>query len=130
MKNAIKTLIENPQEGVHLFIHKPSRLEFAVIGNNPGPYLKDCIPFSEREDWDFARVNHLNVLKDFKLITRYQFSEFAFIPVCCGRIQALWSFINEHTSLEVPELVVSLGHFCELYHITPDPNIKMRAPHG
>lgn len=124
MKNTTKTLMEDPREGVHLFIHKPTRLQFAVLGHNPLPLLKDCIPFSEREDWDGARVNHLSVLKDFKLTTRYKFDDFTFIPMCCSQIQALWLFIRDQTSLERPDLVISVGHFCELYHIPHNPEIK------
>lgn len=121
MRNQKVTLMHEPHKGVHLFVHKPTRMEFAVVGNHPEAYLKDCVAFPDREDCDeIHHPNHLTVLEDFKVITRYNFREFVFHPICPGRMQHLLDFIESCPNLEKPDIVVTHDFFNHIYGINQE----------
>jgi len=121
MRNLKKTLMHEPSKGVHLFLHVPTRLEFAVVGNHPEGYLPDCVAFPDRKDCDeLHHPNHLTVLEDFKIVTRFNFSEFVFHPTCPGQMQNLLNFINSCPCLEVPDIVVTHDFFNHIYGIKKD----------
>lgn len=118
MRNHKETIMHDPDQGVYLFVHTPTRLEFAVIGRDPSAYLKDCVMFPDRKDCDpIHHPNHLTVLKDFKVNTRYNFAEFVFRCTCPGQMKWLLEFIKAQQCLEVPEIAISNDMFGHLYRL-------------
>ena len=116
MRNSKITLRHAPEEGVYLFQHTPTRLEFAVVGKCPEAYLNDCVKFPDRKDTDELHpLTHLTVLEDFKIITRYNFSEFVFHPICPGQVEKTLAFIRGCPCLEEPEIVITESMFKHIY---------------
>lgn len=116
MRNNKTGLMHDPAKGVYLFRHTPSKLKFAIEGNRPQAYLKDCVAFPDREDVDeIHRTNYQVVLEDFKVVTRYQFDEFILYPECPGQMEKLLTFIREQTCFEEPQIVISESMFKHIY---------------
>lgn len=119
MRNNKVTMLHDPRNGDHLFLHKPSGLQFGVEGNFPDAYLVDCVAFPNREGFDpLHQPGHLDVLEDFKVITRFNFSEFVFHPCCPNQMNQLLAFIKSCPCLEEPEIVVSESFFNHVYGLT------------
>lgn len=110
--------MHSPEEGVYLFIHTPSGNQFAVVGNKPELYLKDCEMFPVAAYFtDLDRPNHLDVLTDFKVNTRYNFSEFVFRIKCPTQMEWLLDFIKDQACLEIPEITISEDMFNHVYKL-------------
>lgn len=118
MRNLKETVVHSPEEGVYLFVHTPTGQQFAVVGNKPEAYLKDCEMFPTAAYFtDLDRPNHLTVLLDFKIKTRYQFSEFEFRIQCPTQMKWMLDFIKDQPCLELPEIVVTPNFFGYVYKL-------------
>lgn len=121
MRNLKITLIHNPDQGTHLYKHLLSGLEFAVTSYYPKEYLEDfltdCVSFPDRKDCD--RLNHLDVLKDFKVKAKALSNrdEFVFHPVCPAQMSKLIEFIEASGRLKLPEVIVTPAFFNHVYGI-------------
>lgn len=118
MRNKKVTLMHEPDQGVHLFVHTPSRLEFAIESHYSPEFLEDCIPFPDRKDCDeIHHPNHLTVLEDFKIATTFNRERFVFRLQCPSQMSRMLEFIKTHTCFENPEIVVTHDFFNHIYGI-------------
>lgn len=117
MRNIKRTILHNPDEGVHIFVHTPSRLEFAIESHYSADFLEECIRIYPVGDTPIQHPDHLTVLDDFKIATTFNRERFVFRLQCPGQMKRMLEFIETHTCFENPEIITTPEFFYHVYGI-------------
>lgn len=119
MRNNKISIMHNPEQGVHLFRHTPTQLEFAIESHYSLDFLtEECVAFPDRQDCDeIHHPNHLIVLEDFKIVVTWNREKFILRLSCPGQMKHMLAFIKDHTCFENPEIIMTQGFFYHVYGI-------------